>query len=283
MKKSKLLGSVITHAFLIFAAVVTLIPLIYTVLASLKTNAEILTRMGNFLPENPSLENYKEALVSKNFYLPSLLKNSFIYTIGRTLMNVGVSAMAGYSFAKGSFKGKNIIFACFSFMLFVKLGGIAIYPTFEVLDALHIKRTLYALLFVRLFDIPVVDIFLVRSFAKSVPDSILEAAKVDGCDFFTAFVKIALPIMKPVLATIAILAIKLAWNDYVMTTVFTLSNPNQRTLMVGLMALKNSSGSATSWNLMLAGSVISMIPIFIAYIFANKYFVSGLSVGAEKG
>lgn len=283
MKKKNVLVSAIIYFVLIVAAFITLVPILYTVSASMKTNLEILTKMGNFLPENPSLANYSEALVSKNFHLPTLLKNSVIYTAVRTFMNVAVAAMAGYSFAKGEFKGKNLIFACLSFMLFVKLGGISIYPTFEVLDFLHIGKNLYSLLFVRLFDVPIVDIFLVVSFSKSIPNSVLEAANIDGCDFFGTFTRIALPMIKPVLATIAILSMKTAWNDYVMPTIFTLSNPGQRTLMVGLMALKNSSGSATSWNLMLAGSVISMIPMFIAYICANKYFVSGLSAGAEKG
>ena len=88
--------------------------------------------------------------------------------------------------------------------------------------------------------------------------------------------------MKPIVATIAIMSFKSSWNDYVMPTVFTYTKPEQRTLIVAIMALKNSSGAAVSWHIMFAGTVICLIPVLLIYICLNKYFVSGLTAGAVK-
>ena len=271
------------YVLLIAMCIVTLIPIIYTVMASMKTNIEIFTKMGDFFPETFNLDNYRIAMKSENFYIPELFKNSVIFTIFYTLGNVFVAAMAGYAFEKGEFPFKKLIFTCFTLLLFVRLGGISIYATFDVLNFLHIKRNLYTLILIQIFTVHIVNIYLVKGYVKSLPSGILEAAQIDGCSFFRTFWNIALPIIKPIIATISILSIKAGWNEYILPNVFTLTKPHQRTMMVGLMALKTSEGDAAAWNLMLAGSVVSMIPIFIAYIFCNKYFVRGLSAGAEKG
>ncbi|MBQ6907712.1 MAG: carbohydrate ABC transporter permease, partial [Clostridia bacterium] len=257
--------------------------IIYLVFASFKTNTEILTHPDRFFPQKFSLENYKIALESSDFYIPLLLKNSLVFTLSRVVIVGAISAMAGFSFAKGNFPLKNVIFVCFSALLFIKLGSVSVYASFEILDFLHIKRSLYALIFLEIFSIPVIDIYLVRSYVKTLPDGILEAAKIDGCSFFGMFVKIALPIIKPILATIFILAFQGSWNAYIGPTIYTATKPEQRTLMVGLMALKSNSGAASNWNLMLAGSTVALLPVLIAYLAANKHFVKGLAAGAVKG
>ena len=125
--------------------------------------------------------------------------------------------------------------------------------------------------------------YLVKGYVDTLPYELNEAAKIDGASFPRIFFTIMLPLIVPIMATIGILAFNGSWNNYLMPTVFTLTRPKQRTLIVGLMALKNSAGAATQWDLMLAGSVIALIPVLCAYIFANKYFVSGLAAGAVKG
>lgn len=134
-----------------------------------------------------------------------------------------------------------------------------------------------------MFNVPIVQIYLIKSYIDTLPDEIIEAAKIDGCKFFTTFIHIIAPLLKPVLATIALLIFQLSWNDYIMPTIFTMNRPEQRTLIVGLMALKNSGESASNWALMLAGSCVALIPVLFAYTTANKYFVKGLTAGAVKG
>ena len=110
-----------------------------------------------------------------------------------------------------------------------------------------------------------------------------EAAKIDGCGFVGIFAKIIFPLLKPILATIAILTFQGSWNDYLSPLIFTMSKPEQRTLIVGIVQLKSTGEAAASWNLMLAGTTIALIPVLIAYIFANRYFVEGIAAGAVKG
>lgn len=273
----------ITYIILSIVLLITLVPLLYTLFASFKSNMEMLTNPASMLPKKPTMENYIKVWQSEDFDFFRMYMNSIMYTIVSVFTAMFVSSMAGYAFAVGRFRYKTAIFTAFSALLFIKLGSVSIYATFDVLNLLHIKRSLYSLMLVHLFSVPVVNIYLVRAFVTSLPNGIIEAAKIDGCTFFTAFVKVVFPLLKPVLATIGILAFKNSWNEYLMPTIFTLTRPEQRTVIVGLLALKNSDGAATNWNLMLAGSVISMLPIIIAYICANKHFVNGIAAGAVKG
>ena len=282
MKTRKIIFNTILYIFLAAMLVVTLVPLFYTFMGSFKSNAEILTNPGLF-PKSPTFDNYIQAWTSESFNVPVLLRNSLIYTLFNMFTAVMISAMAGYVFARGEFKLKKVIFYCFTALLFVKTGGIAIYATFDVLSVLHLDRSLLSLMIVHLFTIPVINIYLVKGNIETIPRAIDEAAEIDGCSFIGIFFRIILPMLKPILATIAILSFNSSWNDYLMPNIFTLTTPNQRTLIVGLMALKSSGASAASWNLMLAGAVIAMIPVLVMFAFCNKYFVKGISSGAVKG
>lgn len=282
-KKKNIIYMVCTYAILIFALIITVFPLFYTISASFKTNIEILTEPARILPKNPTIENYVQAWNADDFNVPVMLKNSLYYTVINVFISIFSSAMAGYAFARGEFVGKKIIFAMFTALMFIRTGGLEIYPKFEILNTLNIDTGLNALIFLHLFGVPVINIYLVRGFVNAIPKDLDEAAKIDGCGFIGTFFKVIAPLLKPVLATIGILAFQGSWNEYLMPTVFTVNNPEQRTLIVGLMALKSSTGAATNWNLMLAGSVIALVPVLFAYGVGNKYFVSGLSAGAVKG
>lgn len=282
MKESKL-QSVLAYTFLILVLLVTLFPLVYTLACSFKSNSEIMAHPEIIFTKTPTLDNYKLCWTSPDFNVPLLLRNSIVYTLASVFISVMIACTSGYVFAKGHFKGKKIIFACFLSLMFIKTGGIGIYATFNVLNFFHIPQSLYSLLLIALFGVPVSNMYLVRGNIESLPAAIDEAAKVDGASFPVIFFKVIFPLLKPIIATIAILGFQGSWNDYLMPTIFTLTRPTQRTLIVGLMALKNSAGAATSWNLMFAGSVIALIPVLFAYGFANKYFVSGIAAGAVKG
>ncbi len=283
MKNRKIITNIILYAVLICMLIVTVFPFIYTISASFKSNMEILTRPGTLFPEKPTFDNYIQAWTSESFCVPVLLKNSVIYTVVSMLSMVLVSAMAGYVFARGKFKFKKLIFGCFTALMFIKTGGITIYATFKVLTTLHLDKSLYALMFVNLFKIPIIYIYLVKGNVETIPFAIDEAAKMDGCSFIGIFFKIILPLMKPILATIAILSFNGSWNDYLLPNIFTLTIPAQRTLIVGLMALKTTGEAASSWNLMLAGASIAMLPVLVAFAFGNRYFVKGVAAGAVKG
>ena len=283
MKRKKLVLNILWYTILIVVALITLFPVFYAVMQSLRTNMDIMVRPEVIFPENPTLDSYREILTSEDFNLPILLKNSIVYTGAKVILNLAISTMAGYVFARGDFRGKNFIFVCFSSLLFIKLGGISVYATFEIYSALNLPIALQTLILTAVFSVPVMNIYLVKGYISTIPVELDESAKLDGCSFVGIYYRIILPLMKPMLATIAILAFKASWNEYVMPTVFTLSRPEQRTLIVALMALKNSSGAAVSWHIMFAGAVVTLIPVLIVYTWLNKYFVSGLTAGAVKG
>ncbi len=273
---------IICYIILIAALIITIFPIVYAIAGSFKTNTELL--MGSTVfPKHPTVENYVYAFQSESFNVPRMMMNSIIYTVYNVVVMILISSMAGYVFARGKFPGRNLIFICFSSLLFVKTGGLTIYPQFQILQALHLNKGLYALMFLGLFSIPVVNIYLIRGFIDALPKELDESARIDGCSFAGTFFRIIMPLLKPVLATIGILTFNTSWNDYITPNIFTATKPEQQTLIVGLMALKNSDGAATNWNLMLAGSVIALIPVLVAYAFGNQYFVSGLASGAVKG
>lgn len=284
VKLRKIVSNAFIYVFLATVLVVTLFPVLYTISASFMSNMEIMSGSDHFIPKSPSLDNYIQAWNSNGFDLKQLLFNSTYYTMFCVLFTVLTSSICGYVFSRGEFRGKKIILAMFSTGLFFTMaGGVTIYPIFKMLNAIHLNKSLTGLLVMKLFGVNIVNLYLVRSYVNMLPKEIDEAAEIDGCNFATTFFRIILPLLKPILATIAILAFQGSWNEYLMPTIFTISNPSERTLIVAIMALKNSGEAASSWNLMFAGSVIAMLPVMIAYAFANKYFVEGISAGAVKG
>lgn len=275
--------SILKHTFLILLMLVIVFPIIYTILCSFKSNAEILAHPETIIPMNPTLDNYKQAWNTNNFSVSKMLFNSIYYTLGMVIITLIMSAVAGYVFTRGNFPGKKTIFAVFTALMFVSLGTITMYPYFEVLDFMHIDKSLSALLLIRCFAMPTANVYLVKGFLEGIPKELDEAAKIDGCGFVGIFGRIIFPLLKPILATIAILTFQGSWNDYLSPLIFTMSKPEQRTLIVGIVQLKSTGEAAASWNLMLAGTTIALIPVLIAYTFANRYFVEGIAAGAVKG
>lgn len=284
MKRAEFIKKTIIYIFLCAVLFVTILPVIYTVFASFKTNSEIMTHPETLFPLEPTLNNYKAALTTGSFNIPLMFWNSTYYTVLTVIITITISSLSGYVFARGgNFPGSKVIFTVFSSLMFINMGSITIYAVFKVLDIVHLSDSLWGLIVMKVFGIGIVNIYLVRSYIRTLPYSLDEAAKIDGCSFIEIFFKIIGPLLKPIIATISILAFNSSWNDYLMPTLFTISRPEQRPLIVGIMALKNSGNAASNWNLMLAGATVALIPILIAYAFGNKYFVEGLASGAVKG
>ena len=138
-------------------------------------------------------------------------------------------------------------------------------------------------MFIKIFAVSIINIYLVRGYVDSLPKELDEAAEIDGCNFIQIFFKIHLSLLKPIIATIGVLAFQGSWNEYLMPMIFTMADPEQRPLIVGIVALSKSGESAANWNLVLAGTVISLVPVLITYAIGNRYFISGLTAGAVKG
>jgi len=280
---SKKKSHLIIHIVLAAVALITLFPLIYVIAASFKTNSEILTNPAAIFPESPTLQNYIDAWNSDVFDVKSMLFNSLYYTVGILATTLITTAMSGYVFAVGEFRGKKLLLGAFSVTLFFSMGSLTIYPLLKILNFIHVPKSLPGLMIIKIFAVNIVNIYLIRGFVYSLPTAITEAAEIDGCGFYRTFFSVIMPLLTPVLATVGVLAFQGSWNDYLMPMIFTLGTPKQRPLIVGVIALSKSGEAAASYNLVFAGTVLSLIPVLAAYLVGNKYFVSGISAGAVKG
>jgi len=279
----KYIFKALKHSYLILLFLLIMFPILYTILSSFKTNAELLAYPGNIFPKEFTVDNYIQAWGSKDFPVLRMFFNSVWYTCVSVFITIMISSMTGYVFARGNFPGKNIIFTVFAALMFVSLGTITMYPNFQVIDFLHLSKSLITLLFTRCFGIPIANMYLVRGFIAGIPREIDEAAKIDGCSFFKIYTKIIFPLLTPILATIAMLSFNSSWNEYMGPMIWTMTKPEQRTLIVGIVQLKSTGAVAASWNLMLAGTTITLIPVLVAYAIGNKFFVQGITSGAVKG
>ena len=280
MKKQKLLSNALVFAVLTFIFVIAIFPVIYTIMGSFKGNLELLTSNSLF-PKRFVLDNYVQAWNMANFEKYTL--NSIFMSGTIVLGSIFTTTIAGYVFERGKFPGKNFLFGMVISSMFVSLGSLTLYPTYMIAKFFHINTSLWGVIIIRVFGLNVTNLFITRSYIKTLSTEIDEAAKVDGCSFFSIFTRIIFPLLKPLIATIAILEFRHSWNDYLMPMVFTLSNKNRMPLIVGVMNLKGSGEAASSWNLMLAGSSIALIQMIIVYLFFNRYFIQGLTAGAVKG
>jgi multiple sugar transport system permease protein len=260
--------------------VFSLFPIVYTLSASLKSNEELLVTGATLIPENPSFQNYIDAWNKANFSIYIL--NSLYMTILSTIGSIIVSTLGGYSFSRGTYKGRKLIFALFTGTMFLSLGTINLFPLLQIAKGLHITG-LNGVIIIRVLGLNVASLFLVRGYVNTLPRELDEAAYMDGCTPYQIYYRIIVPLSKPIIATVGLLGIRATWNDWLLPRVFTLGDKSKYPLTVGILALKDTGAAASSWNLMVAGAIISILPIIILYLCFNKYFIAGLTSGSVKG
>lgn len=280
MKKQKLISNLLVFGVLTIVFVIAIFPVLYTILGSFKGNLELLTSNSLF-PKKFVLDNYIQAWNMANFEKYTL--NSIFMSGTIVLGTIFSTTIAGYVFERGVFPGKELMFAMVVSSMFVSLGSLTLYPTYVIAKFFHINKSLWGVIIIRVFGLNVTNLYITRSYIRTLSREIDEAAKVDGCSFFSIYTRVIFPLLKPLIATVAILEFRHSWNDYLMPMVFTLSNKDRMPLIVGVMNLKGSGEAASSWNLMLAGSSIALIPMIVVYLFFNRYFIEGLTAGAVKG
>lgn len=269
------------YIILILITIFALFPVVYTILGSFKGNMELLAEGNRLFPRKFVMDNYEQAWEMANFQKYTI--NSLFMSGSIVLGTIFTTTIAGYVFERGKFPMKNLLFTLVVSSMFVSLGSLTLYPTFVIAKVFGINKTLWGVIIIRVFGLNVTNLFITRSYIRSLSKEIDEAAKVDGCSFFGIYWRIIFPLLKPLIATIAILEFRHSWNDYLMPMVFTLSNPDRMPLIVGIMNLKSSGEAASSWNLMLAGSSIALIPMIVVYLMFNRFFIEGLTAGSVKG
>jgi len=265
----------ISIVFLIFSFF-WIYPLLWVLSASLKTDFEIWSGLG-LIPDRLVWENFERAWIGAN--MGRYFFNTLIITIVSVIIVVVTTGMFGYVIGRYSFPGKKILIGILISTIFIP-QGYTIIPVFDLLSDLNLSKNLLGLIIATAGASPVIYILLFAGYFSRIPVELEEAAKMDGAGFFRIFVLIMLPLTKPVVATVSILQVLHAWNDFLLPVVITLGNPDIRTLSVGVYAFKGEY--FIDWSGMAAASVITILPIIVLFLFMQKYFVEGVQ-GAVKG
>ena len=256
-------------AILLLGAVVMLLPFAWMISTSLKTSGATFVMPPQFIPAEPTLDNYVTAFTTMP--MARFLLNSLFVALASTTLMVLNCAMAGYAFARIPFRGRTVLFYAYLATLMVP-QQVTLTPLFVLMTQLGWTNSYQALILPASFG--AFGTFLMRQFFLKLPREIEEAAFIDGAGYVTIFFRIAIHLARPALATLFIFAFMQSWNSFLWPLIIT-SDTQMMTLPLGLSALQGRY--ATDWNVLMAGTVISTLPVLACYVFAQKYIIQGLS------
>lgn len=263
------------HLLLIFFGIFTFYPLIFTVFTSFKDNNQFFTTFwGPAFPLH--FGNYADAW--RQLY-PVLLNTVFVGVVSAGGM-VFLASLSAYVFARHRFPGSDAIFYAIIALLMIP-GVLTLIPLFLLVKDLGLLNTFWALILPYIAGGQAFAIFVLRSFIAGQPEEIFESARIDGADEFTIYRRIALPMAKPILGTLTILALLSTWNDYIWPSV-TLRNPELWTISLKLVSFSSQWANLQQYGPMFAGYVIASIPLLILFMFTMRLFIEGLASGAIK-
>ncbi|MEG2001831.1 MAG: carbohydrate ABC transporter permease [Clostridia bacterium] len=268
MKHRRQINSVIYNVFMILLCVVIMFPVVWTMSASLKTDSEIYSDGPlDIIPNNPTLDNFKK--IYSYYDVNQLVFNGLYLAIVIPVLSMLVSSMAAYALARLKFKGNNIVFLVLISTLMIP-SYITLIPNFTIMVKIGLLDTHWALILRSALSGSATGIFLFRQYFLSIPRDLENAAIIDGCSWPGVFFRIILPNSKPVLATVAILTFRSTWNSYLWPSLVLQSDK----LWTWTLGLKILSDWEMSQAVLMAGAVISILPILIIYVIFQKYFTN---------
>lgn len=267
---------VFVYAMMILFTLMTIAPLVWLVLSSLKTTTEFqLNRIG--WPQNPTFYNYTSAWRVGKFGM--LFLNSLFFTISSTMIIIFLSVSAGFAFAKIRSKATPLLHGSFIIGILLTVQSIMV-PLFLLVNAVGLYNTRTGVLIPYIGMGMPMGVYLCTEFIKSIPDSVVESARIDGASYWKILQAIVWPMAKPVAVTLAILNIAAIWNEFMLINIL-VSAEGLRTLPVGI--LRFSSALSSDYGRQFAALVIGMLPMVIFYLFFRKQITEGVSAGAVKG
>ncbi|HEY7605469.1 MAG TPA: carbohydrate ABC transporter permease [Actinomycetes bacterium] len=266
-----------TWVYLVLAAglVVMLAPFVWMLLGSFKPEAELQRVPPTWWPESPSLDNYRQLFGRLDF--PRSFANSALVAVAVTAGNLVFCSMVGYALAKLDFAGKRLLFGLVLAMLMVP-GVVTFVPLFVLVSNLGLVNTYPGLILP--FLVTPLGVFLMRQFIGGLPDELIEAARIDGAGEWRIFSRVIMPLCGPALATLGILTFLASWNNFLWPLVVAQSE-DKYTLPVAL-ALYSIGQNATRYGLLLAGSVVVILPVIALFVALQRYFVQGIATTGIK-
>lgn len=267
------------YVFLTIFAVVILYPVVYVLCGSLKTNLQLMGG-GSLLPTTWEFGNFIEVWEKANFAQYTF--NSVFIAAFSTAGAVILSSMTAFCLARCDFPGRKILKNLYMMTMFIALGAVTLRPLYTLAVQTGLQNSLWPIILITI-GAQGNNVFLVTKFVSGLPKELDEAAILDGCGPFRLYYMVLLPLLKPILATVALFQFRIAWNDYITSSVFTMTRPELRPLTVGVVQLKYGASAAAEYHLMMAGAAISIIPMLLVYLLCNRYFVEGTTSGSVKG
>ena len=267
------------YVFLTIFAVVILYPVVYVLCGSLKTNLQLMGG-GSLLPTTWEFGNVIEVWEKANFAQYTF--NSVFIAAFSTAGAVILSSMTAFCLARCDFPGRKILKNLYMMTMFIALGAVTLRPLYTLAVQTGLQNSLWPIILITI-GAQGNNVFLVTKFVSGLPKELDEAAILDGCGPFRLYYMVLLPLLKPILATVALFQFRIAWNDYITSSVFTMTRPELRPLTVGVVQLKYGASAAAEYHLMMAGAAISIIPMLLVYLLCNRYFVEGTTSGSVKG
>ncbi len=270
----------ITYGFVIFFAVFEILPFLWMISTSLKDLNQVFTMPPQWIPRPPHWENYLEIFRLMDFGRYWL--NTVIVTLGRMAGQVIFCTMAAYAFARLNFPGRDFLFFLLLSSLMVPFETLMV-PTFVLMKGLGWINTYWALIVPHALGAfgGAFLVFLLRQFFLTIPREFEESAIIDGAGPFRIFWSIMLPLARPALAALLIFSFRGAWNDFTYPLIVT-NTDSMKVLSLGILGFKGLRAGMTQWHLMMGAATLSIVPMILVFLVAQKYFIEGITVGGLK-
>lgn len=275
MTRKRMLGGAGYYIVAVLLAVIALVPFVWMISTSLKSRGALMSIPIEWIPAEPTLDAYGE--VFSRFPFLKTIGNSLFITCSFTLLTIISASMAAFAFAKIRFRGSRLVLGLYLATMMIPTQ-VTMIPLFVVMNKLGLIDSYASVVLPGIFK-PFAVFMLVQQM-RAIPEDFLDAARIDGAGIFQVYRRIALPMCAPTIATLAVTTFMESWNDYLWPLLM-LTDRNKMTLPIALSTLNGQYN--TEYNVLMAGSLISMIPIVIIYLCAQKQFKNGLMAGGIKG
>lgn len=270
--------SVIKHILLLAASLLMIYPVLWMLVSSFRPTDEIF-RDTSLIPANITLTNYRYGWTALEQPFSAYLLNSSIVVLGCIIGNVVSCSLAAYAFARLKFTGRTIMFGIMLLTIMIPYHVVLV-PQYILFQQFGWVNTFLPLIVPKLLGTDAFFVFLMVQFIRGLPTELDEAARIDGCGHFNTFFRIILPLMVPAVATTTIFTFIWMWNDFLSSLIY-LIDPKMYTVPLALRTFLDSSGQS-NWGAMFAMSVVSLIPVFLAFLFGQRFLIRGIATTGIK-
>lgn len=271
----QMIVTILKYVLLVCLTIIALVPFVWMISSSFKTSIDVFSIPMKWIPAELHWENYVQ--IWERVPLAAYFKNTAILAVIVTFMQILTSSFAAYAFAKMNFRGRDLLFMCY-------IGTIAVpwqvymVPQFIMMRSIGLYDTIWALVALQSFS--AFGVFLMRQFYMGIPNDLSEAARIDGLSEYGIWARIILPLAKPAIATLCIFTFVNTWNDYMGPMIY-LTTDVKKTIQVGLRRFIQAYSA--DYNLIMAASLCSLLPVTIVFLFLQRYFIEGIATTGMKG